>query len=88
MFCVVEYVRSGNFARGNQALDCQNRATARFVHTSAALQNICRFGATPHFAKIRQARNRRSAVDLALRLDVLAVCAVFAFVTAILLGAF
>ena len=27
-------------------------------------------------------------VDLALQLDVLAVCAVFAFVTAILLGAF
>jgi hypothetical protein len=30
----------------------------------------------------------RHAVDLALRFDVLAVCAVFAFVTAILLGAF
>jgi hypothetical protein len=30
----------------------------------------------------------RDDVDLALRLDVLAVCAVFAFVGAILLGAF
>jgi hypothetical protein len=29
-----------------------------------------------------------TAVDLALKLDVLAVCAVFAFVGAILLGAF
>jgi hypothetical protein len=31
---------------------------------------------------------REAAVDLALRLDVLAVCAVFVFVGAILLGAF
>jgi len=31
---------------------------------------------------------RECDVDLALRLDVLAVCAVFAFVGAILLGAF
>jgi hypothetical protein len=84
----VKYVRSGNFARGNQALDGQNRTTARFARAPAAMQNICRFGATPRFAKIPQARNRRNAVDLALRLDVLAVCAVFAFVTAILLGAF
>ena len=40
------------------------------------------------FAKIGQAQTGRRDVDLALRLDVLAVCAVFAFVTAILLGAF
>jgi hypothetical protein len=33
-------------------------------------------------------QRRRLHVDLALRLDVLAVCAVFAFVGAILLGAF
>jgi hypothetical protein len=34
------------------------------------------------------ATRKECDVDLALRLDVLAVCAVFAFVGAILLGAF
>ena len=38
--------------------------------------------------KFAQLETGRRAVDVALRLDVLAVCAVLAFVTAILLGAF
>jgi hypothetical protein len=39
-------------------------------------------------AKFAPLNKERRIVDLALRLDVLAVCAVFAFVCAILLGAF
>ena len=38
--------------------------------------------------KLAGVRTREAAVDLALKWDVLAVCAVFAFVGAVLLGAF
>jgi hypothetical protein len=53
------------------------------------MHNICRFGAgagSVNLWFIQQ--DGRLHVDLALRLDVLAVCAVFAFLAAILLGAF
>jgi hypothetical protein len=46
-------------------------------------------GGAPVLLAFRQHQLRRStAVDLALKLNVLVVCAVFAFVGAILLGAF
>jgi len=47
---------------------------------SGAARSLLDFG--------RLQRRGRLYVDLALRLDVLAVCAAFAFVGAILLGAF
>ena len=55
---------------------------------------ICRTGAQPpsslaRFVLACRHRNKGgSTVDLSLRLNVLAVCAVFVFVGAILLGAF
>ena len=56
----------------------------------SALQNICRFAFARVFARLLRWCHKDGAcdVDLALRLDVLAICAVFAFVGAILLGAF
>jgi uncharacterized membrane protein len=62
----------------------------RGVRTFVATQNIWRFGSAGVFAMLSPVRQKRSMynVDLALRLDVLAICAVFAFVGAILLGAF
>jgi hypothetical protein len=58
--------------------------------TVAALQHIWRFGAGCTSVKLFDSCNDdgRPHVDLALRLDVLAMCAVFAFLGAILLGAF
>ena len=55
-----------------------------------AAQNIWRFGSAVVFATLLHWYDKNGAcnVDLALRLDVLAMCAVFAFVGAILLGAF
>jgi hypothetical protein len=46
------------------------------------------FGGCAFCANIDPSTGEAPAVDLALKLDVLAVCAVFAFVGAILLGAF
>jgi hypothetical protein len=56
----------------------------------SALQNIWCFGFAAAFARLCSCVTSEGAcdVDLALRLDVLVVCAVFAFVGAILLGAF
>jgi len=54
-----------------------------------AAQYICHFTLAQFSARLDSLQQGRSTnVDLALRLDVLAVCAVFAFVGAILLGAF
>jgi hypothetical protein len=53
------------------------------------VQYICHFCLAQFSARLDSLQQGRSTnVDLALRLDVLAVCAVFAFVGAILLGAF
>jgi hypothetical protein len=53
------------------------------------VQYICHFCLAQFSATLESLQQGRSTnVDLALRLDVLAVCAVFAFVGAILLGAF
>jgi hypothetical protein len=53
------------------------------------VQYICHFCLEQFSARLDSLQQGRSInVDLALRLDVLAVCAVFAFVGAILLGAF
>jgi hypothetical protein len=55
----------------------------------AALQNISRFSPGPMSARLASLQQGGSTyVDLALKLNVLAVFAVFAFVGAILLGAF
>jgi len=54
-----------------------------------ALQHVSFFGTGSHSAMIMLQLPRRCAVvDLALKLNVLAVFAVFLFVAAILLGAF
>ena len=54
-----------------------------------ALQHVSFFGTGSHSAMIMLQLPRRCAVvDLALKLNVLAVFAVFVFVAAILLGAF
>ena len=47
-----------------------------------------RFSASAFPASLTYINKGGTAVDFALRLNVLAVCAVFAFVGAILLGAF
>jgi hypothetical protein len=47
-----------------------------------------RFDVPERRGSLAAARTREAAVDLALKWDVLAVCAVFAFVGAVLLGAF
>jgi len=62
----------------------------RSFHALVAAQNIWRFGSLGVFAILLRWYDKNGAcnVDLALRLDVLAMCAVFAFVGAILLGAF
>jgi hypothetical protein len=53
------------------------------------LSGAMRFDASAACAKFRPAQKREApAVDLTLRLNVLAVCAVFVFVGAVLLGAF
>jgi O-antigen/teichoic acid export membrane protein len=54
----------------------------------SALQNISRFGYASLFARLHSIEREANNVNLALRLDVLAVLAVFAFVGAILLGVF
>jgi hypothetical protein len=59
------------------------------MHCIAATQYVCPFGLALRSARLGLLHQAgRHDVDLALKLDVLAVCAVFAFVGAILLGAF
>jgi hypothetical protein len=54
-----------------------------------AAENISRFWERTESARlVSTANSREHFVDLALNLNVLAVCAVFAFVGAVLLGAF
>jgi hypothetical protein len=45
-------------------------------------------GTGPDSARLMSLRSRRPMVDLALRLNVLAVCVAIVFVSAVLLGAF
>jgi hypothetical protein len=52
------------------------------------VQHICRFVAGANSDKRLVSQTGSIHVNLALRLDMLAVCAVFAFVGAVLLGAF
>jgi hypothetical protein len=78
-----------NFVPEYQPVELRAAASRALSRPLAALQNICRFGGLLRFASIdRFYRAGRRDVDLALKLDVLAVLAVFAFVGAILLGAF
>ena len=57
---------------------------------TTALQHVCRFGAASDFGIVRPMFNSEGglSVDLALRLNVLAIGAVFVFIGAILFGAF
>jgi hypothetical protein len=66
------------------------RLTSRLLRKwLAALQYISRFSFARNSAMVPSLQQGGSTfVDLALKLDVLAVFAVFAFVSAILLGAF
>jgi hypothetical protein len=66
------------------------RETTLFLRRTAfALQHASFFGNGSRSAiMLFQLRRRRALVDLALKLNVLAVFAVFLFVAAILLGAF
>ena len=64
----------------------QAHARSRTFRSEQAVPVLFRFAACD---KNRQLNKGGTAVDLALRrLDVLAVCAVFVFVGAVLLGAF
>ena len=71
-------------------MDGPEAADERCFRAFVAPQNIWRFGNVGVFATLLRWYDKIGAcnVDLALRLDVLAMCAVFAFVGAILLGAF
>ena len=62
--------------------------SAGILPEPAATQHVSCFG--PRGAHVRLAPSAKEAthVDLALRLNFLAVCAVFLFVGAVLLGAF
>jgi hypothetical protein len=67
---------------------------SRHVRSAGRHAQICRdrlattFGGPAFCANSYPSTREAPAVDLALKLDLLAVCAVFAFVGAILLGAF
>ena len=61
---------------------------SRDGRTGLALQHLCNVGAGPALIDLYTSRSRRLAVDLSLRLNVLAVCVAVAFVGAVLLGAF
>jgi hypothetical protein len=71
-------------------MDKPEAGNEKGFRTFVATQNICPFGSAGVFAILYLSATKNGAcnVDLALRLDVLAICAVFAFVGAILLGAF
>lgn len=62
----------------------------RLRHSTTATQNISQFWEPLDPARLddQTATSREHFVDLALRFETLALCAVFAFVSAILLGAF
>jgi hypothetical protein len=53
-----------------------------------AVQHVMYFGRPRLWYKVERNSDEEAPVELALRLNVLAVCAAFAFVGAILLGAF
>jgi hypothetical protein len=65
-----------------------SKVSPKLVHFVSALQNIWSFGYASPFARLHSIEREARHVNLALRLDVLAVLAVFAFVGAILLGVF
>jgi hypothetical protein len=65
-----------------------SKVSAKRVCLISALQDIWRFGWSSLFARLPLIEREANNVNLALRLDVLAVLAVVAFVGAILLGVF
>ena len=80
---------AGNFASKYQDVGNLRLSIAQFgaLHCGGAI--YLSFGLALRSAKLGLLQHAgRHDVDLALKLDVLAVCAVFAFVGAILLGAF
>jgi hypothetical protein len=58
------------------------------VREPAAAQHVWCFGPLRAFAILAPETKEATKVDIALKLNVLAVCAVFLFVGAVLLGAF
>jgi len=52
------------------------------------MQHVWRFGPRGASARLAPETKEATDVDLALRLNLLAVCAVFLFIGAVLLGAF
>ena len=78
------------FHANRQVLSSGSLTIAEFSGARCAPQQLSRFGfrrqsaTIPFTSTVREARD----VDLALKLNVLVVCAVFTFVGAILLGAF
>jgi hypothetical protein len=85
---IIKNLSAGNFASkyqdvGNLRLGITQSGA---LHCGSAI--YLSFGLTMRSATLAHSQAGRHDVDLALKLDVLAVCAVFGFVGAILLGAF
>ena len=77
-----------DFSSNYQSLDAIIESFSPACLPHSALQNIWRFDYASLFAILHSIEREANNVNLALRLDVLAVLAVFAFVGAILLGVF
>jgi hypothetical protein len=75
---------SSNYQSVKRMIEGFNQACLPY----SAVQYIWRFGCMLLFARLSVIDRESNDVNLALRLDVLAVLAVFAFVGAILLGVF
>jgi len=60
----------------------------RNLREPAATQHVSCFGPRGAHGKLAPSAKEATYVDIALKLNVLAVCAVFLFVGAVLLGAF
>lgn len=67
---------------------CVGRSLLTLLGVILHCNTFCCFENRQSSAMLKLVEPKECDVDLALRLDVLAVCAVFAFVGAILLGAF
>ena len=86
--CKCERAFRVTLARTIRVLSGLSKVSPKLVHLVSALQNIWSFGCASLFARLHSIEREANHVNLALRLDVLAALAVFAFVGAILLGVF
>ena len=79
----------GTFASMNHRVANKHSAIDSIAVEIAAMQKQFLFNSAGHFARLPQRQPAWSpSVDLALKLDMIVVLAVFTFVGAILLGAF